>query len=1149
MGRKGRKRWNSCLMWFATSLGALCLTISCSNASNRDLHDTREEVMFSGGSTDLRFQRVVDNTRKLIYISTLDGKFSALDVKNEGELLWSVPADGRPLLSSSISQLEIMENGVSTRYIPSLDGGLYRYDGESIHPVPLTADKLLSSSHKMSEDTMMVGGKDLVTLGLDPLTGQMRYKCGVKGCHTFGDDVGREDDLLIVTRQTQTVRAVDSRTGSEKWNYSVGQHEVAFMKGHHKVIDHHDDETERDEVTCSVDDEDTADTMDMFSGTVKIVVPDGMVVGVSPDNFQSVAWTYKFKSPISSVWLLYQGELRQLDLFDNKNIPALSSFSADDAPIHQPLLYVGMHDKQFYVQSSERMREKMMAASEKYKDDRLMTTCNTDASLPRVSWKPYLNTAQWRTPSMRNNQAQQIEGGSPINMVTEQCDQPDDHALVIWHENYPFDNGFYLYPEFTMKVPVSEKEGMSEATSDGNQSHESTLYEDVLAMPVTLWTWWKEVIAISVVFSVLTHIVLNRLQRVRDGREIEQSSSSSQPLSDTSSPKEDVENDSEGAVTLPSRQNSADQFESRYTADYDHMHVLGKGGFGVVFEARNKVDECHYAIKRIPLPNSDGAKEKVMREVKTLAKLDHVGIVRYFHTWIESPPAGWQEERDRAFECSEGVTSPIFSEYTSYTPSPLARGSQQTESSNNNLKDSPKLQTSPLDFLKNPLGDNILELTEGQIKRGASEEFSVHNISESGWGIEDMSTSNRSRGWWVHRKDLENDESGSFSGVGTPNLNQGHLDDSVDISFRHEHNNNLNSNNNVNNAKTTGKSVWDIQDVEPEDHIVRMEDSNSAFQIVFEDSGCGDRSSKDSIEDISEGCQSNLSRNCLDSSMGSNIDTTNPFKKTHSRSNSQLSVKLHSRSPSKDLANLTVEKETKHKDEADCDKKITTTEADRSTPKPKLYLYIQMQLCRKDTLKDWLSANTLNRDRHSVLDIFDQIVSAIEYVHDSGLMHRDLKPSNIFFSLDGVVKMGDFGLVTALTDEQNEVLLAGDPFKKHTAQVGTQLYMSPEQMSGKKYSAKVDIFSLGVILFELLYPFATQMERVNTLVNVKRQDFPERFNREMQKEATFVSWLLSPKPEDRPSAKAILDSELLKEFESRRMPRRFRTRTVSQNSS
>lgn len=44
---------------------------------------------------------------------------------------------------------------------------------------------------------------------------------------------------------------------------------------------------------------------------------------------------------------------------------------------------------------------------------------------------------------------------------------------------------------------------------------------------------------------------------------------------------------------------------------------------------------------------SEGAKDKVLREVKALAKLEHVGIVRFFHAWVESPPPGWQEEKDK----------------------------------------------------------------------------------------------------------------------------------------------------------------------------------------------------------------------------------------------------------------------------------------------------------------------------------------------------------------------------------------------------------------------------------------------------------------------------------------------------------------------
>lgn len=64
----------------------------------------------------------------------------------------------------------------------------------------------------------------------------------------------------------------------------------------------------------------------------------------------------------------------------------------------------------------------------------------------------------------------------------------------------------------------------------------------------------------------------------------------------------------------------------------------------------------------------------------------------------------------------------------------------------------------------------------------------------------------------------------------------------------------------------------------------------------------------------------------------------------------------------------------------------------------------------------------------------------------------------------------------------------------HTTYVGTQLYMSPEQMNGEGYNYKIDIYSLGIILFELLIPFVTEMERINVLLNLRKLVFPKDFN-------------------------------------------------------
>ncbi len=82
------------------------------------------------------------------------------------------------------------------------------------------------------------------------------------------------------------------------------------------------------------------------------------------------------------------------------------------------------------------------------------------------------------------------------------------------------------------------------------------------------------------------------------------------------------------------------EFVSRFVSDFEALQCLGKGGFGVVFECKNNIDDNRYAVKRIKLPCVEEAKKKVMREVKCLAKLDHKYIVRYYNAWLENPPPG-----------------------------------------------------------------------------------------------------------------------------------------------------------------------------------------------------------------------------------------------------------------------------------------------------------------------------------------------------------------------------------------------------------------------------------------------------------------------------------------------------------------------------
>ena len=87
--------------------------------------------------------------------------------------------------------------------------------------------------------------------------------------------------------------------------------------------------------------------------------------------------------------------------------------------------------------------------------------------------------------------------------------------------------------------------------------------------------------------------------------------------------------------------------------------------------------------------------------------------------------------------------------------------------------------------------------------------------------------------------------------------------------------------------------------------------------------------------------------------------------------------------------------------------------------------------------------------------------------------------------------------------------------------------MSPEQLERKSYDHKVDIYSLGLILFELMVPFSTQMERVQTLSALRKLKFPSHFMRSGEYE--LVLRMLSHKPSQRPETSEIISNDFLRE--------------------
>eukprot|EP01127_Copromyxa_protea_P006669 TRINITY_DN16670_c0_g1_i1.p1 TRINITY_DN16670_c0_g1~~TRINITY_DN16670_c0_g1_i1.p1 ORF type:complete len:610 (-),score=88.89 TRINITY_DN16670_c0_g1_i1:41-1870(-) len=452
-----------------------------------------------------------------------------------------------------------------------------------------------------------------------------------------------------------------------------------------------------------------------------------------------------------------------------------------------------------------------------------------------------------------------------------------------------------------------------------------------------------------------------------------------------------------------------------FAANFTELEVLAKGGFGVVSKALDKLEGRLYAIKRVNFPSKCSVEEvdKILREVRWLARLDHPHVIRYFNAWIEiSNP----EQKQQA---SLGdVSSPSDTEETIST----------------------------------------VEQSRTEERRPGGLSFSDVMFSYSDEDESSNSETSGSEDFW---DDIQSSE--SLNPLRLPPLQMSVSQNIPEIRYSSD------------------------DDLSPRVQSLSLSASTSDSRSL--------RGSLDLDFLRKSRCPEEQVLNCEpDDAFSSNL------------------------SPSK--MQLIVYPPPRRTKNAACKKRRKEAKG--------FSLYIKTQLYSEHTLADWLNQRQSVSVEQNIA-MFSQLCLGLQYIHSQGCVHRDIKPANIFLSDDGTLKIGDFGLardVHSVDPSSIAKYVSSESLSdssQHTSGLGTSTYAAPEQIRGQDYGQKVDIYSLGIVCFEMHWIFYSKHQRAKLVMDLKeRAELPATFSEQYPTQEKLILSMTNFDPEKRPDSNELV---------------------------